>query len=113
LVHNLGHAWAARRVGYPMSGILFWGLLASSLYPPDEPLLPGRVHIRRALGGPLISLLASLASAVFVLALIGSGVWWYLALFYCLDNFIVFTLGALLPMPFTDGGTILAWRGKP
>src|SRR4051794_37395815 len=57
LVHHFGHAWAARRTGYPMIGIQLWGVLGSSVYPADEPQLPAAVHIRRALGGPIASLL--------------------------------------------------------
>jgi hypothetical protein len=110
--HNLGHAWAARRTGYPMEGVLYWGLLATSLYPKDEPILPGKVHIQRALGGPFVSLLAALVSALLALALQNAGVWTYILLFFCLDNLFVFTLGALLPVRFTDGGTILSWWKK-
>ena len=53
--HNLGHAQAAKRTGYPMSGVCFVGPLGSSLYPPDEPTLPPHIHVRRALGGPIAS----------------------------------------------------------
>ena len=68
-VHQLGHAWAARRVGYPMTGIRFWGVLSTSLYPSDELPLPAALHIRRALGGPMASLLLSVAAALLVWAL--------------------------------------------
>src|SRR5690349_15886496 len=40
MLHQFGHAIAARRVGYPMAGMRFWGVLATSLYPTDEPDLP-------------------------------------------------------------------------
>ena len=43
LVHQLGHARAARRTGHPMAGIRCFALLSASLYPPDEPPLPGAV----------------------------------------------------------------------
>jgi hypothetical protein len=36
---------------------------------------------------------------------------WVLPLF-SLDNLFFFTLGALLPLGFTDGSTILRWMGK-
>ncbi len=113
LVHHLGHAFAARRTGYPMSGVRFWGVLGTSLYPPDEPELPGALHIRRALGGPSSSLLFTLLAGVVALAVrpLG-GVSWWLAAFVFLDNLLVFTLGAISPMGFTDGSTILRWRGK-
>ncbi|HTP10251.1 MAG TPA: hypothetical protein VMP08_18485, partial [Anaerolineae bacterium] len=69
LVHQLGHAWAARRTGYPMIGIRFgtYGVLSTSLYPPDEPPLPARIHIRRAIGGPIFS--AWLTSIAFLIIL--------------------------------------------
>ncbi len=112
-VHQLGHAWAARRVGHPMTGIRFWGVLSTSLYPPDEPSLPAALHIRRALGGPTASLLLSLAATLLVWALRSlDGLLWLLVLFLSLDSFFVMTLGALMPMSFNDGGTLARWRGK-
>jgi Zn-dependent protease len=113
LLHQLGHAWAARRVGYPMIGVRAWGVLSASIYPPDEPALPGRIHIRRALGGPLASLLVTVVAGALALALrpLGGAIWW-LALFFCLENLLVFTLGSLLPLGFNDGSTLLHWWGK-
>ena len=113
LLHQLGHAWAARRVGYPMFGVRAWGVLSASVYPPDEPALPGRIHIRRALGGPFASLLVTLVAGTLALALrpLGGAIWW-LALFCCLENLLVFTLGSLLPLGFNDGSTLLRWWGK-
>jgi len=113
ILHNVGHAWAARRTGYPMVGVQLWGVLSMSVYPLDEPPLPARVHIRRALGGPFGSLLITLAAGALTLALRpAGGVAWWLALFLFLDNLLVFTLGALLPLGFTDGGTIVYWWGR-
>ncbi len=60
--HQLGHAWAARRTGHPMTGVRFWGVLSTSVYPADEGQLPARVHVRRALGGPTASLLLTLVA---------------------------------------------------
>src|SRR5436190_4413939 len=59
LLHQLGHAWGARRTGHPMVGIRLWGVLSASVYPADEPALPAPVHITRALGGPEASLVVS------------------------------------------------------
>ena len=98
---------AARSTGYPMTGLRFWTVLSASVYPADEPALPARVHLRRALGGPL-------ASALLTVAL---GLLWRatppaqhrrhaLARFAFWENLLVFTLGALLPLGFTDGSTI-------
>jgi hypothetical protein len=115
IAHHLGHAWAARRTGYPMTGIRLgtWGLLGTSLYPPDEPILPAATHIRRAWGGPAGSLLFTLAAAVAALIVrnVSSMLWW-VGVFFFLDNLLVFTLGAFLPLGFTDGSTLLHWWGK-
>jgi hypothetical protein len=113
--HQLGHAWAARRTGYPMSGIRFgaMGLLGTSQYPSDEPALPAAIHIQRALGGPSGSLFVSIVAALLALAIRNSGeLLWVLAVFFFLDNFLVFTLGSLLPLGFTDGSTLVQWWGK-
>jgi hypothetical protein len=110
LWHQLGHAWTAKRSGWPMSGVMFVWVLAVSLYPRDEPELPAPIHIRRALGGPAASLLMTV--------MMGLVVWGirpfstpidYLSLFFFLDNLLVFTLGALLPLGFTDGSTLLRY----
>ena len=43
-LHQFGHAWAARRVGYPMTGLRYRGVLAASLYPRNEPELPADIQ---------------------------------------------------------------------
>ena len=113
IVHQLGHARAARATGHPMIGIRLWWLLSASIYPRDEGSLPAAVHIRRALGGPLASLLLTVIAAMIALALrpLG-GVSWWVALFFFLDNLLVLTLGAFVPLGFTDGSTLLYWWGK-
>jgi hypothetical protein len=108
LVHNLGHAWAARRSGYPMSGLLYWTVLGRSLYPRDEPELPTRIHVQRALGGPLLSLVATLiCGLIFFISDPQNRLIWLLAGFAFLNNLLVYTLGALTPLGFTDGSTLL------
>jgi hypothetical protein len=112
-VHNLGHATAARRQGAPMTGFQFWGVLAMSQYPPDEPELPARVHIQRALGGPALS--AVLAVLLGVLWVVAARLhfhlpWVFLVAF--LDGVLVFSLGALLPLGFNDGSTIIRWSRR-
>jgi Zn-dependent protease len=113
IAHQLGHAFAARRTGYPPRGIRLWWVLSTILYPRDEPPLPASIHIRRALGGPITSLLVSPVLGAVALALrpLG-GIAWWLALFAALDNFLVFALGALLPLGFTDGSTLLRWSAR-
>lgn len=114
--HNLGHAWVAKRTGYPMIGVRLGalGLFAASLYPPNEPKLPAGIHIRRALGGPAGSLLLALLAAPLAWALRpAGGLLSAVALFLFLENLFVFTLGALIPLGFNDGTTLLQWWGKP
>lgn len=110
LWHQLSHAIAARRTGYPMSGIQFWGALSTSLYPTGEGELPKQIHIRRALGGPVGSLILTIVAGLLALVLFPTGVavgWVLVFLFF--DNLFMFTLGALLPLGFTDGSTLLHW----
>lgn len=114
LLHQLGHAGAARNTGYPMRGIRFVYVLAFSLYPKDEPELSGKIHIRRALGGPAVSFVVSvIAFLILLIAQNYGGLFYWLALWFFLDNFFVFFLGAFLPLGFTDGSSILKWWGKP
>jgi hypothetical protein len=116
LVHHLGHAWAARRVGHPMRRIqTVFGLLFTSIYPRDEAELPAAIHIRRALGGPIFS--AGLALVGGLLALLTretGGLLAALTAFLFWWNLLVFTLAALVPVPFmeTDGVTLLKWWRK-
>lgn len=109
-VHHLGHALAAKRVGYPMQKIISWYLLMSSVYPKDEPPLHATIHIRRALGGPIASLLLALAIGALLLILPKDGSMIHaLASFAFWENSVVLFLGAFLPLGFTDGSTLLTW----
>lgn len=114
-LHNLGHAFFARRVGWPMTGIRFWGVLATSVYPPHEPDLPASVHIARALGGPFASALVS-AAYLGVYYLLPPGLWRDCALFASLWNAAVFTLQIFIPLRLgglvNDGGTLWYWWPK-
>jgi hypothetical protein len=116
LVHQLGHAWAARRTGYPMFGVRFGflGVLSTALYPPDEPALPAKIHIRRAVGGPIFSAwLSSMAFLVILMTIRGAGaVWEFVLWFFFLENFFVMTLQVFIPLGFNDGATIWRWMRK-
>ncbi|NJN44621.1 MAG: hypothetical protein HC806_07820 [Anaerolineae bacterium] len=111
--HHFGHALAARSTGYPMHGVEYWWLLGRSIYPPDEPELPAWVHIRRALGGAPASLVMTGIVGMILLVLRESGslVYWIMV-FVFFENLLVFTLGAFLPLGFTDGSTLLRYWGK-
>lgn len=113
LAHQFGHALAAARTGYPMIGVHYWLMLGRSIYPPIEPLLPAQVHIRRALGGPVMSLALAFAFSIVALLLAPvGGLVWVLVMFVFLDNLLVFGLGSFLPLGFTDGSTLIHWWSK-
>ncbi|MGE5602913.1 MAG: hypothetical protein ACM30E_07665 [Nitrososphaerales archaeon] len=110
ICHQLGHARAARSTGYPMSSLHCRHVLVTSRYPTDEPELPAEIHVRRALGGMPASLALGLAAVIPALALRRrGGVLGFLATLLCLDNLLVLGLGALVPLGFTDGSTLLTW----
>ena len=113
LVHHLGHAWAARRTGYPMIGIRCGtlGIFATSLYPLDEPPLPAGIHIRRALGGPIFSACLSIAAFLVILmtARGAEALWAFVLWFFFLENLFVMTLQVFIPLGFNDGATIWRW----
>ncbi len=109
-LHQLGHALAAKRTGYPMTGVRYWSVLGTSIYPTDEPQLPGRTHIQRALGGPIMSVLVGVVAGI--IAAMTTGLIGWLIAFFAFDSLVVMGLGAFLPLGFTDGSTILTWWSK-
>ena len=115
IIHQLGHAYAAHRTGYPMIGIRLGTYLffSTSLYPENEQPLPAEIHIRRALGGPICSLALTVVTGVAALTLypLKNALWW-LTLYVCIINLLVFTIGSFLPLGFTDGSTLLKWWRK-
>lgn len=113
LWHQLGHARAAQQTGFLMKGVTFTGPIGISEYPENEGLLPAETHIQRALGGPVFSILLALFSGlVAMLARTIGGLPLFITAFTFLDNLFVFTIGALLPLGFTDGSTLLTWVGQ-
>jgi hypothetical protein len=118
LLHQLGHALAARGVGYPMQGLHFFSLFSASLYPASEPALPRRVHVLRSLGGFWVNVLIGLVlllPAVSAWPRGGVGAW--LLAFAAFVNLLVLGLGAFLPITVpggtgaTDGAALLRyWR---
>lgn len=115
LLHQSGHAQAARMTGYPMIGVHFYTILSRSIYPADEKNVPAAVHVRRALGGPIMSLLLALAFGLMTLiaqSLNLSGLPLTILAYGCLLNLLFYGLGAFLPLGFTDGSTLLYWLPK-
>jgi Zn-dependent protease len=111
LIHQLGHAVAARRTGHPMIAVTLgrYLVLGTSVYPADEGALPPAVHVRRALGGPLASLIVSAVALPIAIALQpAGGAPFAVAAFIFVLNFFAYTLQVALPLRFNDGATL--WR---
>jgi hypothetical protein len=112
-LHQFGHSLAARLVGHPMIGVRFFNLFSASEYPSDEPSLPPRVHVRRALGGFWVNIVIGLLLLPIAVKLWPNGretlppavslVAW-LAGFGLFLNLIGLGLGALLPLKIPGGG---------
>jgi hypothetical protein len=112
LAHNAGHAIAAQRTGYPMIGVLLGEKLffGRSLYPANEPPLHARVHITRALGGPILSTVLGIALvALTAVVWPTAGPWKWVLAWAAFQSFAIFGPGAFVPISFTDGGTLLKW----
>jgi hypothetical protein len=112
-VHQLGHALAARSVGYPMSGMRYEYAFAYSEYPQDEPPLPDSVHIRRSFGG-VAGTAVVLTSAIVLWLRRGAGEGWlarWLRGGFLLDAALLFFASAVL----SDGVLFIreeAWKAE-
>jgi hypothetical protein len=116
LLHQAGHALAARRSGHPMSGIATYWVITNSLYPKDEAELSPQIHIQRALGGQYLSLPWFILAILLTIGVLpNQGMAGVLVVFLLIDAF-VFSLGALIPVPAaileTDGTTLQKWWPK-
>ena len=98
--HGLGHILSSRIVNSPMKSLLFTATVHITHYEDDEG--PGREHVGRALGGPLLNLLLGLTViAIFTLALDN-----HFVLFFATVN-LLFGAMTLLPIPSLDGAVFL------
>lgn len=112
VIHQLGHAIAARATGHRMLAITLgrYFVLSRSVYPADEGELPLSVHLRRALGGPVASLAGSIAAGLAALALQSSGgLLGAIAVFVFGLNFFAYTLQVFVPLRFNDGEVVWEW----
>jgi hypothetical protein len=114
--HNYGHFTAARRTGFPMEGVRLGTALlvfATAIYPENEQELSAKVHITRALGGPIANaILGGVGvAATIVLVIAGSHFVW-VAIVFTLENLLIFTMGNFLPLGFNDGSTLLYWMRR-
>ena len=111
LIHQFGHAVAARAVGHPMVGISLgrFLFLGGSVYPTDEGDLSPTVHLRRATGGPVASLIVSAILIPIALGLqLSGGMRFAVAGFLFGLNLLVYMMEGLLVVGFNDGEVL--WK---
>jgi Zn-dependent protease len=107
--HNLAHTAAAKMVGHPVDAIrVTWGMPLLVYHDIEDPDVSPRIHIIRALGGPIINCI------YFSLALLLQPITKPNSIFRDVLNaalgmnaFLV--LGGMLPIPGIDGGAVLKW----
>lgn len=108
-IHQLGHALAARAIGYPMTGMRYEWVFTYSEYPPDEPPLPEKVHIQRSLGG-VGGVTLMLVIAVWLWVQAGgtaNGLTGWLLNFLLFDSLLLFIASAVL----SDGVLFILQKG--
>ena len=106
LLHELGHVFSARLVGGPMREVLFHGTRPLTLYHDDaDP--PPRVHIGRAVGGPIMNIAVGAVLATLWASVPASGSGAFLLGWATIVS-LAFGLGSLAPVPSVDGEVI--WR---
>jgi hypothetical protein len=99
--HDLGHIIGARMVGAPMKSLLMTATVNLTIY-EDDSERPSRVHLGRALGGPVFNLLLGL----IVIVIYRSGADNHFILFFGIVNLALVAI-TLLPIPSVDGSVIL------
>lgn len=100
--HGLGHIFSSRMVHAPVASIYLTATVGV-IHFDDHGEQPSRVHVGRALGGPLFNLMLGLiALAIYMLAVHNQ-----FLLFFGAVN-LLFGIMTLLPIPSLDGAAI--WR---
>lgn len=101
-LHSIGHIIGGKMVNAPMDELLVTASRHVNIYLNDPLDLPSRVHLGRALGGPVLNIGVGLI--VFLVALIigSAGL-----LFFSIAN-LGYGIGALIPARSLDGEVI--WR---
>ena len=105
VLHGLGHVVSGSLAGSPMDELLFTATRDANIYRGDQSGVRGRIHVVRALGGPLANLAA--AAALFAIGSVaGDAGQPYLTRSVGVN--LAFGLGSLLPLPSLDGQIL--WR---
>lgn len=97
-VHALGHIISSRLVNAPMTALIATATVNTTYY-EDTETYPSRVHVGRALGGPVFSLLLG----VVALALAGDS---HVLRFLGIVNLLLVAI-TLSPLATLDGAVVL------
>lgn len=106
IIHAFGHILSGRLVHSAMDELLITTTRDVNLYHGDQSVIPSRVHLARALGGPVINILMGVL-LLSLSPLVPHGVWSDINDSLISTN-LFFGLGGLLPIPSVDGEII--WR---
>jgi hypothetical protein len=104
--HALAHILSARLAQAPMDLLLISEGMPRTLY-TNNAVLP-RVHIVRALGGPIFNTFGLALSLAFVLLVRPHPIALELAGWSAVGHGLLL-VASLLPLPPVDGGTLLKW----
>ncbi len=100
--HGVGHIISSRLVNAPVTAIVETATVYVTRY-EDTDAQPSRVHIGRALGGPLLNLLLGITAIAIDMFAVPN----HFILFFGIVN-LAFGVFTLLPIPTLDGAVI--WR---
>jgi Zn-dependent protease len=106
ILHAVGHILSGKMVHSAMDELLITAMRDVNLYHGDQRLVPGQVHLARALGGPILNVFV--AGACYALAPVVAPGFWSDLLAGLISTNLFFGLGGLLPLPSVDGEVI--WR---
>jgi len=102
VLHSVGHIIGGKLVGHPMDANLVTATRQINIYRGHQGHLPRRVHLGRALGGPVMNLLVGIIALI-----VGQAVEGQLIDAFGIIN-LVFAVLAFAPIPTVDGEVI--WR---
>lgn len=112
LLHQYGHYLMAEYIGKPATGTRLWWVLSITEYPSREQGVTPTMHIRRAIGGPIMSLFVLVGVLILAILFWNTGESLRLLLGWIIfEHVTIFVGGALMPLRMgnfsSDGGTIL------
>jgi hypothetical protein len=105
VIHAVGHILGGHLVDHPMDELLMTATRGVNLYTGDQSRLPAHVHLGRAMGGPVLNLVAG---GLLAWGLAGAGGWPADLAARAASTNLFFGAGAWLPVPSVDGWVI--WR---